>query len=55
MKRFIDELNALAWTLAGTGLVIITLTGAVRRSAIIITLIALGINLATIFLSKDDQ
>lgn len=55
MRKLFDELTALVWTLAGTGLVIITLTGSVRRSAIIITLTALAINLATIALKKDDE
>lgn len=55
MRKLFDELTALVWTLAGTGLVIITLTGSVRRTAIIITLAALAINLVAIALTKDDE
>lgn len=54
MKRFIDELNGLAWTLAGTGLVLITLSGQVRTYGLWISGIALGINFAAMIFGGDD-
>ena len=45
MKRFLREIGALSWTLAGTGLVLITLAGNTRRIGIYITLAGLAVHL----------
>ena len=54
MKRFFDELKDLSWTLAGTGLVLITLSGQVRTYGLWISGVALVLNLASMFLGGDD-
>lgn len=54
MKRFLNELNGLAWTLAGTGLVLITLSGQVRTWGLWISGVALVVNLVAIVLGGDD-
>jgi hypothetical protein len=55
VKRFLNELSGLAWTLAGTGLVLITLTGSTRRLGIIISAIGLAINVIALLLQGDEE
>jgi hypothetical protein len=45
MKRLLEDITALAWTLAGTGLVLITLSGSTRRMGLIIAGVGLAINI----------
>ena len=55
VKRFLYELSGLAWTLAGTGLVLITLTGSTRRLGMIIAAIGLAINVVALLLQGDEE
>jgi hypothetical protein len=57
MKRLLEDITALAWTLAGTGLVLITLTGSTRKLGMIIAGIGLAINLVGLLakMSKDSE
>jgi hypothetical protein len=55
VKKWLDEVTGLAWTLAGTGLVLITLTGSTRRLGIIISVIGLAVNLVAIAIKGDDE
>lgn len=55
VKKWFDELTGLAWTLAGTGLVLITLTGATRRLGIIISIVGLAVNLVAVALKGDEE
>lgn len=55
VKKWLDELTGLAWTLAGTGLVLITLTGSTRRLGIIISIVGLVINLIAVALKGDEE
>ena len=52
MKKLIEEVQGLAWTLAGTALVLITLSGQVRTYGLWISGVALSTHLITAFL-KD--
>lgn len=57
MKKLISELSSLGWTLAGTGLVLITLSGDTKKWGIIISLIALFVHFVGIvanFGSSED-
>lgn len=55
LQRFLKEAYSLAWTLAGTGLVLITLSGSTRFWGTIISLGALAVHLlAVAFLPEDD-
>jgi len=53
-KKLLNEAHALAWTLAGTGLVLITLSGQVRTYGLWISISALGLHLLGVILKKDD-
>jgi len=55
VEKWIDEITGLAWTLAGTGLVLITLTGSTRRLGIIISLIGLVVNLLAVAMKGNDE
>jgi hypothetical protein len=45
VKKLINELHALAWTLGGTGMVLITLSGQTLKLGIWITIASLGVHL----------
>ena len=53
-KRLFREGHALIWTVSGTGLVLITLSGAVLKYALWISVISLVAHLAGFILMKDD-
>jgi hypothetical protein len=55
VKKWLDEMTGLAWTLAGTGLVLITLTGSTRRLGIIISIVGLVVNLIAVALKGDEE
>ena len=53
MKKFAGQLNGLVWTLAGTALVLITLSGSTRTMGLAISGIALVHKLIGIALQDD--
>lgn len=53
--KFLKEITALSWTLAGTGLVLITLAGRTRMIGVYISVIALGVHLAGLLIKDDDD
>ena len=53
-KKLMAELGGLSWTLAGTALVLITLSGQTKKYGLIISAVALGINLLVIAFKSDD-
>lgn len=55
MKKWIDEFKGLVWTLAGTGLVLITLSGDTRKMALWISGVALLANVLAIIASDSDD
>lgn len=55
MKRFWGEVAGLVWTLAGTALVLITLSGTTRTMGLWISAVALTLNLIAIFQSGDEE
>jgi hypothetical protein len=55
VNKWLDELKGLAWTLAGTGLVLITLTGSTRRLGIIITIVGLTVNLLAVAMKGNEE
>lgn len=54
MKRFLKEVHATTWTIAGTGLVLITLTGSTRALGLLISTIAVVIHFVGL-LGKEDK
>jgi len=55
IKQIWDEMGDLSWTLAGTGLVLITLSGNTLKWGIWMSVAALAIHLAVILSSKQDD
>lgn len=53
--KIIKEVHNLVWTLVGTGLCLITLSGQTRRWGVGITLIGLTFHLGGLLLSKNDD
>ena len=53
--KFVKELGALSWTLAGTGLVLITLSGSTKRLGIIISLAGLAVHCLSYFGGNDSD
>lgn len=50
-----SDVSALAWTLVGTGLVLITLTGDTRRWGLIMAGIGLFINIIALLGSGEEE
>jgi hypothetical protein len=55
MKRFAGEFAGLVWTLAGTALVLITLSGKTRTMGLWISAAALVLNLVALALSGEEE
>lgn len=55
MKRWLSEMSSLVWTLAGTALVLITLSGSTRAIALWISGIALVLHLVLISLNGESE
>ncbi len=55
IKQLWGEMGDLSWTLAGTGLVLITLSGDTLKWGIWMSVTALAIQLAVILSSKTDD
>jgi hypothetical protein len=55
IRKFFKEAHALAWTIAGTALVLITLSGETKKWALWISGITLVIHMLGVFLSKEDE
>jgi hypothetical protein len=53
--KLVSEIHALAWTLAGAGTVLITLSGDTRTQGIWITIAALAIHLVGALIKKDSE
>lgn len=54
-KKALVETSALAWTLGGTGLVLITLSGTTRTLGIWISVISLAGHFFGVLTNKDDK
>lgn len=54
MKKIVGEFKELGWTLGGTGLVLITLSGQTRTWGIWISLSSLFVYLLGVYLHKED-
>jgi hypothetical protein len=50
-----SDISGLAWTLVGTGLVLITLTGDTRKWGLIMSVIGLAINIVALAVSGEDE
>jgi len=55
IKRFFKETSALSWTLGGTALVLITLSGPTKVLGLWISAIALVVHFLGVLFSKDEE
>ena len=55
MGNWMNDLKGLIWTLAGTAMVLITLSGATLRRGMWITLITLGLYLALTAITQEGE
>lgn len=55
MNKWFEEAKGLIWTLAGTALVLITLSGETKALALWISGIALTANLLALLFSNDES
>ena len=55
IKKLLSETSALAWTLGGTGLVLITLSGTTRTLGIWISVISLVGHFVGVVTNKEDE
>ena len=55
IKRIIKEFQALGWSLIGAGFVIITLSGDVKETAILLTVAGTLIQLSTLLVKEDEE
>lgn len=54
-KRLITEIHALTWTLGGTGMVLITLSGDTRKWGIWITVASVVVHLFGVLIKGDNN
>lgn len=54
IKKFLNEIHALTWTLGGTGMVLITLSGNTRDLGIKITIASLVVHMVGVLIKKED-
>lgn len=55
IKKLLNEVHALAWTLGGSGIVLITLSGETKKLGTWITLASLGVHLIGVLLKKEEE
>jgi len=54
-KKIVSETYGLTWTLAGTALVLITLSGDVQKYALWITGLAMFVHLVGVLIKKEEK
>jgi hypothetical protein len=55
MKKFLKEIIALGWAIIGGLFVIITLSGDVKRTAILLTVLGVAIQLSGLLIPEDKE
>jgi len=55
MKKLLKEFQALGWSVIGAGFVIITLSGDIKETAILLTVAGILIQLSTLLIPKDKD
>lgn len=55
INKLVNEAHSLIWTLAGTALVLITLSGQVQKTALQISLLALLFHVFGVLIKKDSE
>lgn len=55
IKKFIEETTMLGWTIGGTGLVLITLSGETREYGIYISIASFIVHMLGVFINWDKE
>ena len=55
MSRFLRELVALGWSVVGAGFVLMTVSGSVFRTGLILTLTGVGVQLLGLLIKESDE
>jgi len=55
MKKLLKEFQALGWSVIGAGFVIITLSGDIKQTAVLLTVVGVLIQLSTLLVPKDKD
>ena len=55
IKKFIYETTMLGWTIGGTGLVLITLSGETREYGIWISIASFIVHMFSVFINWDSE
>jgi len=55
MKKIVSEIHGLTWTLAGTGMVLITLSGSTRTLGIQITIAAIVVHMIGALIGDKNE
>jgi hypothetical protein len=55
MKRFMKELIALGWSVVGAGFVLMTVTGSVFKTGLLLTVLGVAIQLSGLLISEDEE
>lgn len=55
IKKVLNEIHALAWTLGGSGIVLITLSGETKKIGLWITLASLGVHMIGVVIKKEQE
>jgi hypothetical protein len=55
MKRFMKELIALGWSVVGAGFVLMTVTGSVFKTGLLLTVVGVAVQLSGLLISEDEE
>ena len=55
MKRLFREVVALGWSVVGAGFVLMTVSGSVFRTGMILTLTGVGVQLLGLLIKENDD
>jgi hypothetical protein len=55
MKRFMRELVALGWSVVGAGFVLMTVTGSVFKTGVLLTALGVAIQLSGLLIPEDEN
>ena len=55
MKRFMRELIGLGWSVVGAGFVLMTVTGSVFKTGLLLTICGVAVQLSGLLIPKDRE
>lgn len=55
MKRFMRELVSLGWSIVGAGFVLMTVTGSVFKTGVLLTVFGVLVQLSGLLITEDEE